>query len=252
MTIADYVDLVQYVTNTHRETTDVSPITYRQAIEQYGFSIVEGVIGTNQIAALKNSLQSAIQRSDAKSYAMRRLLEAIPMVRQLCSEVPIRNLVEPILGKKAFPVRGIFFDKNPQANWGVSWHQDMTIAVKKRINIPDFKAWSIKDGIHHVQPPISILERMLTLRIHLDNTFADNAPLQVIPNSHKRGSLKPEIIQSLKVNTLTCPVSDGGVLAMRPLLVHASQPARNPRHRRVIHIEFVAEELPDGLEWYGS
>ncbi|MCL1466445.1 phytanoyl-CoA dioxygenase family protein [Argonema galeatum] len=230
----------------------LSTITYRQEIEQYGFSIVEGVIGTNQIEALKNSLQSAMQSSDAKGYAMRRLLEAIPMVRQLCWEVPIRNLVEPILGKKAFPVRGIFFDKNPQANWGVSWHQDMTIAVKQRINIPRFRTWSIKDGVHHVQPPIPILERMLTLRIHLDDTLADNAPLQVIPGSHNLGYLKPEIIQSLKVNTVTCPVGCGGVMAMKPLLVHASQPARNPRHRRVIHIEFAAEGLPDGLEWYGS
>ncbi len=151
----------------------VSPITYRQEIEQYGFSIVEGVM-------------------------------------------------------------------------------DMTIAVKKRINIPGFRAWSIKDGVHHVQPPIPILERMLTLRIHLDNTFADNAPLQIISCSHNRGYLKPEIIQILKVNAVTCPVPCGGVLAMKPLLVHASQPARNPRHRRVIHIEFVAEELPAGLEWYGS
>lgn len=225
---------------------------YSESIQKNGFSIVEGVLNANQIAACRNSLQSAIENSNTKSYGMRRLLEIVPMLRQLCNEIPIRKLVEPILGKKAFPVRSIFFDKNPQANWGVSWHQDMTIAVKQRIDISGFSPWSIKDGVHHVQPPISILERMLTLRIHLDDTLADNAPLKVIPGSHLYGYVKPEIIQNWKFNAVICPISCGGILVMKPLLVHASEPAKNPIHRRVVHVEFAAEELPIGLEWYGS
>ncbi|MFB2923598.1 phytanoyl-CoA dioxygenase family protein [Aerosakkonema funiforme] len=236
--------------NSHRHCVD--KINLLQSIQKDGFSILEKAIDANQIATCKSLLQSAIQHSNAKGYGMRRLLEEIPMLRQLCCEVPIRNLVEPILGKNAFPVRGIFFDKNPQANWGVSWHQDMTIAVKQRVNISGFWPWSIKDGIHHVQPPIPILERMLTLRIHLDDTLADNAPLQVIPGSHLHGYVKLENIQKLKENAVTCPVYSGGVLVMKPLLVHASQPAKQASHRRVIHIEFAAEELPGGLEWYGS
>ena len=227
---------------------NLSISAYRQAIEGYGFSVIEGVFEKHRVFSVTDSLKFAI----GKDYGLRRLLEVVPAVRQLCWEASIRNLVEPILGEKAFPVRGIFFDKNPQANWGVPWHQDVTIAVKQRIDTSGFTPWTIKDGVHHVQPPIPILERMLTLRIHLDDTPTDNAPLQVIPGSHRHGLLKPETIESLKGSAVSCLVPCGGVLAMKPLLVHSSRPAQKPTHRRVIHIEFAAEELPGGLEWYGS
>ncbi|MBD1921857.1 phytanoyl-CoA dioxygenase family protein [Microcoleus sp. FACHB-831] len=230
----------------------MSITAYRQAIAEYGFNPIQRVLDQYQVAALRAALQSAIRGRTAKDYAMRRLLELIPTVHQLCSEVSIRALVEPILGSEAFPVRGIFFDKNPEANWSVSWHQDLTIAVRQRVDTPGFGSWSIKDDVHHVQPPISILEGMLSLRIHLDDADLDNAPLLVLPGSHRQGRLQPETIHSKKACAVACPVPCGGVLVMKPLLVHASRRARTPAHRRVIHIEFAAENLPNGLQWYGS
>lgn len=149
---------------------NLSISAYRQAIEGYGFSVIEGVFEKHRVFSVTDSLKFAI----GKDYGLRRLLEVVPAVRQLCWETSLRNLVEPILGEKAFPVRGIFFDKNPQANWGVPWHQDVTIAVKQRIDTSGFAPWTIKGGVYHVQPPIPILERMLTLRIHLDDTAYKN------------------------------------------------------------------------------
>lgn len=230
----------------------MSITAYRQAIAEYGFNRIQRVLDQYQVAALRAALQSVTQCGTAKDYAMRRLLEVIPMVHQLCSEASIRALVEPILGSEAFPSRGIFFDKTPEANWGVSWHQDLTIAVRQRVDTPGFGSWSIKHDVHHVQPPISILEGMLSLRIHLDDADLDNAPLLVIPGSHRQGRLQPETIHSQKACAVACPVTCGGVLVMKPLLVHASRRARSPAHRRVIHIEFAAENLPNGLQWYGS
>jgi hypothetical protein len=39
---------------------------------------------------------------------------------------------------------------------------------------------------------------------------------------------------------------------MRPLLLHSSVSAAEPANRRVIHIEFAAAELPDGVQWQES
>lgn len=225
---------------------------YSKTIEQYGFSIIPGVLDKEQVAALRYEVQLANGRRSAKQYAMRRLLERIRAVRRLCEETAIRTLLEPIIGVRAFPVRGIFFDKNPEANWGVSWHQDLTIAVGQRIDTEGFGPWSIKEGVDHVQPPVSILEKMLTLRIHLDDADADNGALRLIPGSHRRGIIPPETIANLKKHAITTTVKSGGVLVMKPLLVHSSLPAGQPSHRRVLHIEFAAEELPNGLQWYGS
>lgn len=226
--------------------------TYYQAIEQQGFYQTGTVLDNNRLAALREAARSLLSRRQSKTYGIRRLLEVVPAARSLCSLPGIRALVEPILGADALPVRGLFFDKNRKANWGVSWHQDLTIAVRQRIDTPGFSCWSLKDGVTHVQPPAIILERMLTLRVHLDDTDADNGALRVIPSSHSRGRLSPEKIRGLAQRAVTCCLPCGGVLAMRPLLVHSSQPARKPLHRRIIQIEFAAEPLTNDLEWYGS
>ena len=225
---------------------------YPQTIDLQGFKVVADVLDEQQVAFIQDLLRSPLQHNSGKNYALRRLLEKIPEINQLCWQKNIRTLIEPILGKKAFPVRGLFFDKTPESNWGVSWHQDLTIAVRQRIETQGFAPWSVKDGVHHVQPPLSILERMLTLRIHLDRTDAENGALRLIPGSHHHGIIPRQTIQTWKNRAITPTVPCGGVLAMRPLLVHSSLPARKPVHRRVIHIEFAAEDLPDGLKWYGS
>ena len=120
---------------------------------------------------------------------IRNLLALVPSVKILAQSPEIRSLVEPILGDGARVVRGIFFDENPTTNWKVPWHQDLTIAVKSRLDLPDYHPWSVKAGISHVQPPRAILEQMLTVRIHLDRTDESNGALKVIPGSHRQGKL---------------------------------------------------------------
>jgi ectoine hydroxylase-related dioxygenase (phytanoyl-CoA dioxygenase family) len=148
-------------------------------------------------------------------------------------------------------VRTLLFDKQPGANWKVTWHQDLTIAVKERRDVDGFGPWSIKDGIPHVQPPAELLARMITLRVHLDDCFAENGALRILPGTHQSGRLSPADISDTRarVDEIVCEVPRGGVLVMRPLLLHASSAAVSPRHRRVLHLEFAAEDLPEGLAW---
>ena len=179
------------------------------------------------------------------------MLDLVPAVRKLAEAPTIRELVDPILGKGAFAVRGILFDKTPAANWKVPWHQDLTIAVQSKSDIPGFRTWTVKDGVPHVQPPTEVLENMLAVRIHLDDCAESNGPLRVIPGSHSKGRLSARQIKSIQELTSckSCPVGRGGVLLMRPLLLHASSVASSPNHRRVIHLEFASCRLPSGLRW---
>ena len=163
------------------------------------------------------------------------------------------SLARPILGDAAHPVRGILFDKTPGANWVVPWHQDLSIAVKKRFDVPGFGPWSQKAGVVHVQPPAEVLRGMLTVRLHLDDCGVDNGPLRVIPGSH-REAMTPEQIE-IAVNgraQVTCECLAGGAVVMRPMILHASSPARSPAHRRVVHIEYAAGDLPSGLQWHAN
>lgn len=156
------------------------------------------------------------------------------------------------LGADAFPVRALLFDKAPAANWKVPWHQDTAIAVAGRMEVPGFIGWSVKDGVTHVHPPVDVLERMVSLRIHLDDCGSDNGPLRVLPGSHRHGKLDDAEIERWRQTTeeVSCCVSQGDVLVMRPLLLHASSPAKSPSHRRVIHLEYARDELPNGMRWF--
>jgi ectoine hydroxylase-related dioxygenase (phytanoyl-CoA dioxygenase family) len=148
-------------------------------------------------------------------------------------------------------IRAIYFDKSPDQNWLVPWHQDLTIAVRSRIALTGFGPWSMKDGVPHVQPPIEILENIITLRLHLDDCDERNGALRVLPGSHRQGQLTPSEILAFQstVPEFICNASAGDALLMRPLLLHASSRSQASRHRRVLHIEYAGCELPVGLEW---
>jgi ectoine hydroxylase-related dioxygenase (phytanoyl-CoA dioxygenase family) len=164
------------------------------------------------------------------------------------------DLVEPVLGPGSFAVRGLLFDKTEGANWGVPWHQDLTIAVRRRVESPGYGPWTVKAGITHVRPPIGVLEGMLTLRVHLDDCGRGRGPLRVVPGSHREGRLDVESTRGrLEAGPVVdCLVDRGGVVIMRPLILHASSAATEPRRRRVLHLEYAAGPLPGGVEWFES
>lgn len=231
---------------------------YAQQLAQTGFAILPRVLDEPTISELIHALSQttgpSTRQRQQKTYAIRNLLETVPAVRHLAGSPAIRSIIEPILGPNAQPVRGLLFDKTPEANWKVAWHQDLTIAVQKRADVPGFGPWTLKAGVQHVQPPLAILETMLTLRLHLDDCEAANGPLQVLPGSHQSGKLTAaDILQwRSRVEPINCTLKRGGALLMRPLLLHASAPAQNPAHRRVIHLEFSSQTLPSGLNWLST
>lgn len=227
---------------------------YVRRVRERGYAVVADVIPPERVAALRSAVAAipadeSLQRRRA-IYGVRNLLEVCPAARALAAAPELRDLVSPLLGDGCFAVRGILFDKVQGANWTLGWHQDSAIAVRRKIDVPGFEAWSVKAGAVQVQPPAEILARMLTLRVHLDDCGVDNAPLRVVPGSHAHGWLDDAIGDwTRRVDEETCLVRAGGAVAMRPLLLHASARARTPSHRRVLHIEYAAEELPGGLEW---
>ncbi|HZM05634.1 MAG TPA: phytanoyl-CoA dioxygenase family protein [Candidatus Saccharimonadales bacterium] len=222
------------------------PRDWKLELEENGFAIVPQVIASSVVDSLLE------QTAAHPRYAIRHLAQSIPAFRAIANSSAIQALVKPVLGANAFLARSLLFDKTPQANWKVAWHQDLTIAVERKIDVGGFTAWSMKKGIAHVQPPSAVLERMLTVRLHLDDCDVSNGALQVIPGSHNAGKLDAEAIGQWRTAKppAICAVPRCGVLLMRPLLLHASSSADRPSHRRVAHLEFAAESLPGGLQWH--
>jgi Phytanoyl-CoA dioxygenase (PhyH) len=224
--------------------------------DENGYEILANVISEKECDVLANELSMLHQRQKEmaknKLGGLRNLLRIVPQVDELAHSREFKDTLESRLSKSAFPVRALFFDKTPDANWRVAWHQDLAIAVAEKIETPEFEAWSIKEEIVHVQPPRRILEGMATIRLHLDNCDANNGALKVISGSHSEGKLNADQISECSLNRKIsiCEVSKGGVLLMRPLLLHSSSPSKKPSHRRVLHIEYASDELPNGLKWF--
>ena len=227
------------------------------SLHQHGFAVIPNFVNTLTILSLTKALErppetDAVRLKGKRPFGIRNLLDVVPLTRHFAESDALLSLVRVVLGENAKPVRGLFFDKPRQANWKVAWHQDLTIAVAKRIDVEGFGPWTTKAGVTHVQPPITVLEGMLALRVHLDDCNTWNGALRVISGSHRRGRLSQQAIsECLKTETPTvCEVPRGGVLLMRPLLLHSSSVSARPFHRRVIHLEFSSSELPEGLSWY--
>lgn len=214
-------------------------------LERDGYTIASEVLPPLELNALITLLGPVTS-------AGRRGLLAVREIAELARSPRLLGLIRPHLPAEPFPVRAIYFDKSPDANWLVPWHQDLTIATREPVESPGFGPWSVKDGIPHVQPPIELLEQMLTIRIHLDAADESNGALRVLPGSHAFGRLSAARIQELRASSTEhlCEVAAGDALLMRPLLLHASGRSTSDRHRRVLHIEYAAFALPSGMEWH--
>jgi hypothetical protein len=182
-----------------------------------------------------------------------RLVGMPDLARYLAPTGPIGSLASRLLSQEGKAVRAILFDKNERANWSLAWHQDRTICVQDRREVPGFGPWSIKAGLHHVAPPFDLLARMVTLRIHLDDVPATNAPLAIAIGSHRRGRVPVAQVKHVvaQCQILRCLALAGDVWAYSTPILHASEAADTPVRRRVLQVDFSADSLPDGLQWLG-
>lgn len=171
----------------------------------------------------------------------------------LAADGPVGAVAAEMLGPAAQPVRAVLFDKTAQANWAVGWHQDRTIAVAARADVPCYGPWLIKAGLLHVEPPFSLLAAMVTLRIHLDSVGPKNAPLLVAPGSHRLGRIAEVDIAAAvaRCGIATCLAAPGDIWLYATPILHASEAAAQPARRRVLQVDYAACSLPSGLAWLG-
>jgi len=218
-------------------------------IQDNGLEIIENFLPQEIIEAIISEV-SSYDSSDSK-HGIRNAEKKFYSINQLINSDLIQNQAKEILGSPPMLVRSIFFDKTPEKNWLVTWHQDKTISVSGKKDISGWGPWSIKDGIHHVQPELTVLNQMVTFRLHLDDANESNGCLKVIPNSHHKGIIKQSDINNIvhTEQSYNCSVKAGDVVLMRPHILHSSSKSTSPSHRRVVHLEFSNYNLPQDLQW---
>jgi hypothetical protein len=207
-----------------------------QTFEAEGYAILPDILSARECAEFLACLSSPqVPRSRAGA----RHLLALPSVAALATDPRLVRIASHALGKDALPFRVTLFHKALRSDWSVVWHQDTALPLSHRFEKAGWGPWSTKSGVVYAHAPSEALERVVALRVHLDASLATNGPLRVLPSTHSLGVLSDDQVSMLaqSMGAEGCVVSCGGVLAMRPLLIHSSARLVTLEPRRILHLE---------------
>lgn len=212
---------------------------HRAELDRDGCLLIRAAVAPPLLAELADSLGAV--KAGARLFTSDAALA--PVLQQLS------GIIGPLLpGARA--VRALWFDKTAAANWLVPWHQDRTIAVRERRDAPDYGPWSVKQGTCHVEPPFALLAAMLTVRLHVDDCPADNAPLEVAIGSHSQRVAADAVAGvAEQFPRRLCLAAAGDVWLYRTPILHRSARAASPGRRRVLQLDYSADQLPAGMDW---
>ncbi len=218
-------------------------------LERDGVRLHPCVLTAGEVARFRVGLDRLAQGE--RTPGLRNLLTTLPGLRALAGSARMTALLPAAMRPAARPVRATLFDKVGTRSWAIRWHQDLAIAIRAEAEVEGFHGWSVKRGVPHVLAPIALLERMMALRLHLDDADESSGALQIVVGTHRLGRIpRPEIKGLIaERGSVTCVAGAGDVLAMRPLVLHRSDRATGAR-RRILHLEYAAEELPPPLAWH--
>jgi ectoine hydroxylase-related dioxygenase (phytanoyl-CoA dioxygenase family) len=220
-----------------------------QVVESFecdGYSVISNVLDsqdTDEIARAVGGMPG--------TYAGTRSLLELEWCARLAERLANEPRIRRFLPVSARAVQCTLFAKTAESNWLVSLHQDLRIPVAERIESAACSGWSRKEGNTFVQPPVSVLESIVAVRLHLDDCDEGNGALRVMPGSHRLGRLSSDEAQREREarGERVVSVLRGGAMVMRPLLLHASSKSLVASPRRVLHFVYGEAELPEGLRW---
>src|ERR1019366_8155603 len=192
-------------------------------VAETGYQVVQERFSSRECSELVETV-SAVSRSRAGA----RHLMANPSVAAVANDKRLIDLARLWVGDSAVAFRATLFEKSAETNWLIPWHQDTALPLVQKFDFAGWGPWSQKAGVNYAHAPASALTRVIALRLHLDQSTQDNGPLRVVPGSHRSGVLSDESVrESVSASGfVNCCVAQGGVIAMRPLIVHSSSKAK--------------------------
>lgn len=213
-----------------------------------GATYIPQVVSEDECVALRAFADAMLKRGPGARFSATAGLASL-----LGPSGPMGRMAAGYLKGEPRPVRAVLLNKSETANWTVPWHQDRTIAVRSPKPVDGFGPWTMKSGLHHVEPPFGILAGMVTIRLHLDDCGPDNAPLLIAPGSHRLGRLPATEAAEVaeRIGPAMCLARAGDAWLYATPILHASQPAHRPSQRRVLQVDYADCALPGGLEWLG-
>lgn len=203
------------------------------SLQAHGYCILPTKISGESLQTLRHTL---FQHNNPGE----RCLLDHPIVRDTSLTLKHELISTGYLPQNAVAIQAIAFDKSAATNWKVAWHQDLMFPFAKKVTAIHFDLPTLKQGVHYARPPQPVLNHLLAVRLHLDDCDATSGPLRISPGTHHTGILKTAEISEHVANhgEVICLAKTGEALLMRPLALHASSQATEPKHRRILHLVY--------------
>lgn len=214
----------------------------KQFFNHHGYLILENILAANALDNIKQQL------THIDSAGSRELLSE-DWCKTLANQLKCHPLLSSVLPDTCKAIQCTYFHKSLEKNWLVPLHQDLSLPVKELFTQEGFTGWSKKQGALFVQPPSTIANQIIAVRLHIDDCLSEHGPLKVVPTSHQMGRIPEKQWLSVRdqKGEVECSVNAGGVVMMSPLILHSSSKATHPNGRRVLHFLFVPETLTDQI-----
>lgn len=209
----------------------------RKFFNENGFLIQENAFSDAECAVILSRLMSELPRYKAGVRGLMRY----DFVKEIATDERLIGLTKELTARELIPYKATLFEKTGKANWLVSHHQDTALPVEEFAESDEWTSPSTKDGVKFMHAPTEILRNILAVRINLDASTRFNGPLRVIPRTHRKKLITDEEFEAARFSAeeVICETDRGGVIAMSPLILHASSKCQNDEPRRVLHIEYA-------------
>ena len=213
------------------------------SFDEHGFEVVPSALSFGECD------ESVSLMEEGRDLVESRSLLSLPWCSRIACRLRV-SAVARLLPMTHVAVQCTYFEKSTNHNWLVPVHQDLSIPVAQRVEHSTLRGWSEKGGVLFVQPPLTVLEQLVAVRLHLDACSLEDGPLKVVSGSHRQGRIDPTIAAMMRAKQeVPCTANRGDALVMRPLLLHGSSKSTGSRRRRVLHFVFGPRTLPLGLRW---
>lgn len=216
-----------------------------ESFEVDGYALVPAVLALRTCEAIARRIRTSTVSGGTRNLLLK------PWCLALVDRLRQHSALSAVVPQDHVAIQCTYFEKSASRNWAVSPHQDLSIPVAQHTEAPGLTGWSHKEGTLFVQPPAELLQRVVAVRLHLEDCTGRDGPLKVVPGSHRLGRLpEPGLRTARRSGTeVTCTANAGEALVMRPLIVHSSAKAMGGSRRRVLHLVFGPRDPGFGLQW---
>ena len=177
-------------------------------------------------------------------FELESVLETLPDLKTLLINMNLKKIIES-LGEGYSLIRSAYFDNRVSKPEKTVWRQRRRLTFPVKIEGADYSNWQLEGDFFSAEPPARIMQDMVIVRIHLDDSDQNNGELKIFKGSHSQ-ILDHSAIKVITENGLpsNCGILAGGIQILKPFILQSETKRSRSKKNRIIELTFSSSDLP--------